>query len=208
MSFYVKSASFKMTELIISARAYCKIILHAAKYGHCSINGVLLAKPTKGKDVEFVDAIPLFHVALNLTPMAEIALTEIDQYANQLGLVIAGYYTAHENLKECSIEKANHKIAEKVAENFPSACMVIVENHKLNLKGDNAAIKVAQYSDGKYRQVDVNKVSLAPKDTLGCCSQLLKERAYSHLIDFDNHLDDITEDWKNEYLNDNIDRLI
>jgi hypothetical protein len=69
-----------MSEITFSARAYCKIILHAAKYPHCSINGVLLSKSstTKGKEIEFVDAVPLFHIALNLTPMAEIALMQVN----------------------------------------------------------------------------------------------------------------------------------
>jgi hypothetical protein len=69
-----------MSEITFSARAYCKIILHAAKYPHCSINGVLFSKSstTKGKEIEFVDAVPLFHIALNLTPMAEIALMQVN----------------------------------------------------------------------------------------------------------------------------------
>lgn len=54
------------------------MILHAAKYPHCAINGVLLAKSSaKNKEIEFVDAVPLFHLALNLTPMAEVALTQV-----------------------------------------------------------------------------------------------------------------------------------
>lgn len=68
-----------MAEITLSVKAYCKIILHAAKYPHCSINGVLLAKPvsSKHKGLEFLDAVPLFHNSLNLTPMAEIALTQV-----------------------------------------------------------------------------------------------------------------------------------
>lgn len=69
-----------MGDISFNAKAYCKIILHAVKYAHCSVNGILLAKPAaKSKDIEFVDAVPLFHMALNLTPMAEIALTEVKQ---------------------------------------------------------------------------------------------------------------------------------
>lgn len=67
-----------MSEITINAKAYCKIILHAARYPHCAVNGVLLAKTSnKNKELEFVDAIPLFHITLNLTPMAEIALTQV-----------------------------------------------------------------------------------------------------------------------------------
>ena len=36
------------TELEISTRAYCKMLMHAAKYPSSSINGVLLSKVTVG----------------------------------------------------------------------------------------------------------------------------------------------------------------
>lgn len=69
-------------DLQISARAYTKMILHAVKYPHLAVNGVLLskqqtptAKPT-GR-LEIVDAIPLFHQCLHVTPMAEVALTQV-----------------------------------------------------------------------------------------------------------------------------------
>lgn len=67
-----------MSDIKFSRRAYCKIILHAAKYPHCAINGVLLAKSSaKRDDIEFVDVVPLFHISINLTPMAEIALMQV-----------------------------------------------------------------------------------------------------------------------------------
>lgn len=72
-----------MSDITLSAKAYCKLILHAAKYPHCAINGVLLAKVSpKSKELEFVDAVPLFHIALNLTPMAEIALSQVSGTKN------------------------------------------------------------------------------------------------------------------------------
>lgn len=67
-------------DVCFTGKAYCKIILHAAKYPHCAVNGVLLADASemKKKNVVFVDAIPLFHIQLNLTPMSEIALTQVN----------------------------------------------------------------------------------------------------------------------------------
>lgn len=79
-----------MSEITINAKAYCKVILHAAKYPHCAVNGILLAKTSnKNKELEFVDAIPLFHLALNLTPMAEIALTQVSP---PMQLFITNYF--------------------------------------------------------------------------------------------------------------------
>lgn len=45
--------------------------------------------------------------------------------ASSQGLAIAGYYLANENYKDVSSE-TGHKIADKIAENFPSACLVVV----------------------------------------------------------------------------------
>jgi len=75
-----------MAELKVSARAYCKMMLHAAKYPHCAINGVLLAEEQKSKEdkkgrgLVICDAIPLFHHCLHVTPMAEVALTQVCNY--------------------------------------------------------------------------------------------------------------------------------
>lgn len=67
-----------MTKISIPPRAYCKMILHAAKYPHCAINGLLLSKKnkndTKSSDLVIEDAIPLFHQCLHVSPMAEVAL--------------------------------------------------------------------------------------------------------------------------------------
>ena len=39
------------------------------------------------------------------------------------------------------------------------------------------------------------------EDTLGLTTDLLEGKAYQSLIDFDNHLDDITQDWLNKDIN-------
>ncbi|XP_044268984.1 ER membrane protein complex subunit 8/9 homolog [Tribolium madens] len=198
-----------MSDITFSAKAYCKIILHAAKYPHCSVNGVLLSKSSaaKSKEIEFVDAVPLFHIALNLTPMAEIALMQIDELASQKGLVISGYYTAFENLRECSFEKASHRISEKLPSNFPSPCLVVVDNCKLGINLDNIALRVAQFIDGSYKPSDTNRICLKPDRTLDICSNLLERNEYE-LIDFDNHLDNISLDWMNPQLNAEIEDLV
>ena len=71
-----------MADVALSVQAYSKLILHAAKYPHCAINGVLLTteKPKNRdvKNVKFNDAIPLFHMTLSLAPMMEVALTQVE----------------------------------------------------------------------------------------------------------------------------------
>ena len=69
-----------MADVFVSVKAYCKLLLHAAKFPQCAVNGVMLAEDTKSKDpkvIKFVDSIPLFHLSLGLAPMLEIALLQV-----------------------------------------------------------------------------------------------------------------------------------
>lgn len=66
----------------LTSQAYCKMLLHAAKYPHCAVNGLLVAEKTKEKKKDghsdpilCVDCVPLFHGTLALAPMLEVALT-------------------------------------------------------------------------------------------------------------------------------------
>ncbi|XP_034240437.1 ER membrane protein complex subunit 8/9 homolog [Thrips palmi] len=191
-----------MAEVTLSARAYCKMILHAAKYPHCAINGLLLGRLSKDKDELLVtDAVPLFHVCLQVSPMAEIALTQVDHAAANENLSIAGYYVANESISDLSIDKAANKIADKIAENFSSACFIVVDNKHLTLSMETAGIAVSQYNDGKWRGKDFK----VDNEVLDTAAALLEQRAFKTLVDFDNHLDDVSQDWKNKELNKLID---
>lgn len=91
--------------LKLTTQAYCKMLLHAAKYPHCAVNGLLVAEKHKKKDsprdsVLCVDCVPLFHGALALAPMLEVALTLIDTWCKENKYVIAGYYQANERIRE------------------------------------------------------------------------------------------------------------
>lgn len=79
-----------------------------------------------------------------------------------------------------------------------------MDNRKLSLHLDNLALRVAQYSEGKYRLVDSQRVNVEPACVLEACASLLQRQAYKQLIDFDNHLDDISLDWSNQQINDDV----
>ena len=116
-----------MTSFEVSSCAYVKMLLHAAKYPHNSVNGVLLAEKDGNSTWRIVDAIPLFHISLYLAPMAEIALVHVDELASARNLKVVGYYCAHENLNQNGIEGApGIRVADKIAEHFPGACLLVV----------------------------------------------------------------------------------
>lgn len=57
-----------------SHKAYLKPLAHAAKYPTGPVNGVFLAE-TNSTNV--VDAVPFFHFWGTLTPMLEVAMTQV-----------------------------------------------------------------------------------------------------------------------------------
>src|SRR6266699_2963129 len=55
--------------------AYTKVICHALKYPHKTVNGLLLGPhPAPDAPIDIVDAVPLQHHWTNLSPMMEVGL--------------------------------------------------------------------------------------------------------------------------------------
>lgn len=92
------------------------------------MNGILLgSKASEKSKTEVVDAIPLFHQCLYVSPMSEVALVQVEARAVNEGLQIVGYYAAAENFYDNSIDKApGIKIADKIVELNGSASVVVV----------------------------------------------------------------------------------
>lgn len=141
-----------MTNYKISSRAYSKMVLHAAKYPHCAINGLLLASAKdSSNNIEIIDVMPLFHQNLHLSPMAEIALVQTETLAAADDLQIAGYYAACELFQDNTIDKApGVKIADKIAENNPNAAFIILSNTILAGKDNGAALNVYHNKEGHW----------------------------------------------------------
>lgn len=83
-----------------------------------------------------------------------------------------------------------------------------MDNRKLGTHLDNVALKVAQFIDGSYKPTEVQRICLNPDRSLDVCSELLERKGFELLYDFDNHLDDISLDWMNPDLNEEIENLL
>lgn len=178
-----------MSEASVSSKAYAKILLHAAKYPHLAVNGLLLSdKNDKSKTPVILDAIPMFHQCVHVTPMAEIALIQAETRAAQENLQIAGYYAAAENFYDNTLDRvAGLRIADKIAEVNPNAYLVLVDNRLVTMDMRQPALKLWQSSDNKWVQGKCNLHD--SKETLEAVSSLMQEGAMKALVDFDNHLD-------------------
>ncbi|XP_008566157.1 PREDICTED: ER membrane protein complex subunit 8 isoform X1 [Galeopterus variegatus] len=121
----------------LTTQAYCKMVLHGAKYPHCAVNGLLVAEKQKPRKEHlplggpgahhtlFVDCIPLFHGTLALAPMLEVALTLIDSWCKDNSYVIAGYYQANERVKDASPNQVAEKVASRIAEGFSDTALIM-----------------------------------------------------------------------------------
>jgi len=198
-------------ELEVSTRAYCKMIMHSAKYPSSAINGVLLSKrdSVKAGARTIHDCIPLFHMGHGLAPMVEVALAQVDSQCEESGLVISGFYHAHDNLRDNHVDVFSQKIADKVAENQPGTLLVTIDSKKLSANIESPSLIVQQHSDGKWRPRDKSQVRLEHDEvTLACASALVHKKIYRDLVDFDTHLDDLSMDYLNVELNMEIDSCL
>jgi len=200
-------------ELEMSTRAYCKMIMHSAKYPSSAINGVLLSKRDSVKagarTIHYTDCIPLFHMGNGLAPMVEVALAQVDSQCEESGLVISGFYHAHDNLRDNHVDVFSQKIADKIAENQPGTLLVTIDSKKLSANIESPSLIVQQHSDGKWRPRDKTQVRLEHDEvTLACASALVHKKIYRDLVDFDTHLDDLSMDYLNVELNMEIDSCL
>jgi len=194
-------------KLHISTRAYSKILLHACKYPHKAINGVLIGQEApEPNEVVVTDSVPLFHLTLGLTPMLEVALSQVDAFCRTNGLQIVGYYQANENLNDNSPDWISYKMAEKISERFPHGVLMMIDNNKMGIECAEKACKCQYLQETKWKEINDKEIYLEGGEmTLGVASDLLQGKAHQSLIDFDNHLDDISQDWFNTAINKLID---
>ncbi|XP_038597095.1 ER membrane protein complex subunit 9 [Tachyglossus aculeatus] len=192
-----------MAEVEISARAYAKMCLHAARYPHAAVNGLLLARaPRPGGCLCLRDCVPLFHSHLALSVMLEVALNQVDLWGARGNLVIAGYYHANAALEDQSPGPLALKIAGRVAEFFPDAVLIMLDNQKMVPQPRVPPVLVLEHHNQRWAPKDKNVVMWRDwEESRQLVGALLEGRAHQHLVDFDAHLDDIRRDWTNQRLN-------
>ncbi|CAF2463781.1 unnamed protein product [Rotaria sp. Silwood2] len=194
----------------INALAFVKMFLHLAKYPELAVNGVLLSTRTESTNEEvdsssylhFVDCIPLFHGVLSLSPMLEIALSQIDAYCSTRNLTIAGYYHANEHYSDTNPNFTALRIMEKIKENNPNAVLFMIDNSLVDLSENDRFYNVFTLVDKTSK--NVNDSHIVSDECHLLALSLLQRNQHRQLIDFDNHLDLISNDWRNPNINNEL----
>eukprot|EP00741_Cyanophora_paradoxa_P003521 tig00000711_g3419.t1 len=184
-----------MGPVVLSADAYIKAVLHAAKNFACEVNGVLLGT-AEGDRLVVRDAMPLFHSHLALAPMLEAAMMQVEEYcaAQRPALQILGYYHANERSDDSELNLTARRIADKIQSYFSSACLLLLNPSKLDTD-DGSAFEVFQRDGSSWKKrgpPELEDSSAARK----ACNYMRAGLAGS-LVDFDDHLDNPTSDWLN-----------
>ncbi|XP_019570015.2 ER membrane protein complex subunit 9 isoform X5 [Rhinolophus sinicus] len=97
------------------------------------------------------------------------------------------------------------KIAGRIAEFFPDAVLIMLDNQKLVPQSHVPPVIVLENHGARWVPKDKNLVMWRDwEESRQMVGALLEGRAYQHLVDFDCHLDDIRQDWTNQQLNTRI----
>ncbi|KAF9196818.1 hypothetical protein BGZ50_007063 [Haplosporangium sp. Z 11] len=177
-------------------KSYLKPLLHAAKYPTTSVHGVFLADNSSDN---VVDAVPFFHFWSSLTPMLEIAMTQVELHCKANGLRIIGYYEANEKLEDEALSLIGQKIASQIHQVNPEAFAVVIKNR--NISSEEVAFLPYHFKEGQWR---VSKGAFTESNTLftlenesspALAAKAVREGLFSQVADFDNHLENVKEDW-------------
>jgi len=189
-----------MTTYSISNTTYIKLILHAAKHPHATVNGVLLgSKSSNG--VLVVDAIPLLHRWTSLSPMMEIGLDLARSNAEERQLKLVGYYQVTDRPSDKVLVPVGESVASSIRAGFDDAIALVVDGTSLD--GRNPALIPHLFnkstSSWTPRPQLINPTS--PIKLENSSSPLLafkyihEDGLHRQFGDFDDHLEDVTIDW-------------
>ncbi|ORX72018.1 UPF0172-domain-containing protein [Linderina pennispora] len=205
-----------MSEYVVSTRAYAKAILHCAKFPSETVHGLLLTEKKDGK-IRIVDAVPVSHNWTQLTPMFDVALQQVRIYAKSQQLAVGGYYVAYEDPTDVQLSASGALLAKAVVSANEDAVAFVIDAKNLSPEASKAAFVPFVYSEAQWKEQSgafgdtVVKGSkgasfvLENMQVLATTKKLVAERAEIGLVDFDEHMDNVTLDWiQNATLNERI----
>ncbi|XP_047076066.1 ER membrane protein complex subunit 8/9 homolog [Lolium rigidum] len=198
----------------LAQAAYVKLALHALKHPAAAVNGLLvgrLADPAASPAVVSVaDAVPLSHQPhhLPLLPTLELALTLVEDHFAAQGLAVVGYYHANARRDDADLPAVAKRVGDHIFRYFPRAAVLLLDNEKLEkvVKGNSRDAVVQLYtrdSSKSWRQAGSDgssQLSLKEPSTNVVLADHVTTKKWQQVVDFDDHLDDISKDWLNPSL--------
>lgn len=140
-------------------------------------------------------------------------ILQVEAYTQQSEgkLSIVGYYHSEARVKAPELTAVARKIADKISSKQPNAVSLVIDNRKLDtyLHGDMSEhpFDLHTKDSGKgWKREPASQVSVASggswQSLQTAFASLHGQQVHSTLVDFDNHLDDISKDFLNPRITD------
>ncbi|KAI8138745.1 hypothetical protein BJV82DRAFT_629466 [Fennellomyces sp. T-0311] len=189
--------------ITVGPEAFSLPLLHAAKYPDALVCGVLLGQVNNNGNINVTTGLALFHHWTSMTPMLEVALAQAELYATKKQLKIVGWYQANPGLKDNSLHENAIRVAEVIRRNVGHAVIFIVNNEKvgqLNDIKDGSVILPYTYSENQWKGTKQafskdSKITLTYDETYPKVRGMFSSGSYNRVVDFDEHLEDVSKDW-------------
>ncbi|KAK6947113.1 ER membrane protein complex subunit 8/9 [Dillenia turbinata] len=174
-----------------------------------AVNGILIGRLSAVNDVvEISDSIPLFHSQIGLLPSLEIALMMVEEYFSEKGLSIVGYFHANERFDDVELSNVAKNIGDHIHRYFPQASLLLLDNKKLEAlsKGNDRSPVMQLYSKDSSRSWKLvgadgsSRLTTREPSANIVLLDYISSKKWEDLVDFDDHLDDISKDWLNPEL--------
>ncbi|XP_047338090.1 ER membrane protein complex subunit 8/9 homolog [Impatiens glandulifera] len=195
---------------VIAQNAYIKLILHAIKHKTSAVNGILLGRFSSSSDtdplVEITDSVPLFHSQIGLLPPLEIALNMTEEFYSAQGLSIVGYFHANERFDDFELSNVAKNIGDQIHRYFPQSALLLLDNKKLEAlpksKERSPVMQLYSRDASRWKLLGSGDGSSSRFTTKEPTANILlldyiSSEKWNDIVDFDDHLDDISKDWVN-----------
>ncbi|WVQ80174.1 hypothetical protein IAT38_002279 [Cryptococcus sp. DSM 104549] len=195
------SSAFTYT---LTPLSYSLPILHAAAHPSSTVLGVFLSSsPVSSTSISIEDALPLLHVYTALSPMMEAGLSLAEEYAKGKGMRVVGLYVARED--EGGLGRVGERVLGVLREKFAGSFGLSLDNDRL-AAGQPAYIpylSVSPSPNAQYQPVPSTSPETLPAPFIllgtslpSATLKVIREhKVHRDLRDFDDHLEDSTQDW-------------
>ncbi|VDN43141.1 unnamed protein product, partial [Gongylonema pulchrum] len=95
-------------------QCYGMMVLHAYKYPHRPVVGILVGRLTRTNLFIIEHAVPVLHESATLGMVMELALVSVETYCNMGKNSVVGVYFCNETLSDNSLDHNAVRVAEKI----------------------------------------------------------------------------------------------
>ncbi|KAN0111834.1 UPF0172 domain containing protein [Russula decolorans] len=172
--------------------AFTKVICHALKYPHKTVNGLLLGhRPAPDAPIDIVDAVPLQHHWTNLSPMMEVGLGMTANYAQTRELQVVGFYEAPERAGD-TLSRIGECVTAKIKQTaFRTPVALVLDGSKL---GEQSRATLVSYISGPASATNFIRVEDKLRFNWSASTRALHLIRHNNILDnfwdFDNYLED------------------